>query len=224
MAITLVQKASSYTSATTAPPALNFPSAVTAGNGLIYLVGTNDNQTVSISDTLGNTVQSAVALGGSGNFVAVYYVQNTLGGANGLNVSWSASANAYLAVAEYSGLATSGMFDSAATIATGTSTTPTTNSATPTVSGELAIAFFSIGLVNLSGTWSNGFTARDTISGHGMNAAWADQVLSGTTSTSTTFSSANNGSQWSAALALFKPPGSPPPTTGSYFLENQLWF
>ena len=123
--------------------------AVTAGNLLV--LGTrqsSENRSiVSVSDGV-NTWQDTGhgRVSGSGSGVYLYYAMNVAGGTTTVTVTWDTSGvtNAFLVLAEYSGILTSGAVD----VADGNATTGASNAipsaGTDTVAqaGELLISWF----------------------------------------------------------------------------------
>lgn len=218
-AIALVQHTMTHFAATTSA-SVSFGSNVTAGNGIVIGIALHDSETITITDTLTNTILTAQALNGSGNrYVAYYYVQSSTGGADTVNISWATSSSGLLGIAEYSHGGTGLAFDAAATIASGTSTTPTSNSVTPAVSGELAVAIFGTGSANVNNAWTNGFTQRDVWSGVTISGAWADQILASTAAISTS-DTLTSSQSWTMGLALFKEASGGSSCTHSAWLQN----
>lgn len=208
-AIALVQHPTMVHFASVTSTSLAFVSNVTAGDGIVVMVALHDNETLTVTDTLTNTILTAQALAGStSRYVAFYYVQSSLGGADTVNISWATSSSGLLAIAEYSHGGIGLVFDAAATIATGLGTTITSNSVTPSVSGELAAGFFGMGLGTVNNAWTNGFTQRDSVSGVTISGGWADQVLS-TAAAISTGDTTTSSQNWTMGLALFKEASGP---------------
>lgn len=110
-AATLVQEATNIDDTGTASVTITkaFTSNVTAGNMIIGAIGYENNTTVSVADTLGNTytVSAVNADGGNNQFQRTFYANSPTGGANTVTVTFGASiAYRRLYISEYSGLAT----------------------------------------------------------------------------------------------------------------------
>ena len=195
-------------------------SGVVGGNGVIIVLACNSGAPVlnSIVDSSGNTVLTAVAIAGQSSHASlgVYYVQNAASGAHTVTATWSTSNFAVMFMAEYSGLATSGMLDVASALAFAASTSITSPSIIPAANGELLI--FAIAQQQATNTFSsftNSFVQEDETTGSiSASATWAAQVQAVATSinggaTSTT----TDGS--AAAIVAFVPASSPPPSTAN---------
>lgn len=206
-----------FASSTATPPGVVFPSSVTSGNALLVTVNTSANVTVTINDSLGNVFTPCQTLGGTASrYVAIYSAVAGSSGADTVTVSYSVAANSWIGIAEVTGISNI-TCDTAATIATGSSTTPTSNSATPAGAGELAVASFSTGLVNISGPWTNSYTNIDSSSGNALSGSYAYKVVSAATSAADTISAS---SAWTMALALFKSGGGGSSCTHPARLQN----
>ena len=208
MAISLVGNA--FT-ANGGPNSISVTYSSTAGNGLIVLVSAAyASGSGTISDTQGNTWTNPypwTQYSGNGAFLVAFYCQSNKGGAGNVitvNGLYSFAPQADIYVAEYSGI---GAFDNASTIngVTSGNSSFSTNSAVPSVAGELAIGLG--GSVNFTGGWT-GWTGGFSSEANGDLSGWADQVLTSTSSVSTSGSTGNV--IWSAVMLLFEPFVTPP--------------
>ncbi|HEX4268882.1 MAG TPA: hypothetical protein VHY36_13420 [Steroidobacteraceae bacterium] len=199
----LVQKTGNYASSNTQLTlALN---GVAAGDTLIVTFGTGAADTfISAADSSGNTVSAAVALAGSaGPEQGIYYVQNSSSGTHTITITVSASSNLTGFISEWSGLATSGVFDKASAVASSTSASISTASITPAVSGELVV--FGVTQALSSDTFSsftNGFTQQASYNTNGPSGTWASVVTGSAVNGGLTSSAANTSA---ATIAAFAP-------------------
>lgn len=212
--ISLVQKTKGRATATSTPVTIT---GVTAGDLLPIVVIANGTATLtSITDSSGDTVNTAVALAfGTGAGCGIYYVQNAQAGSHTITPNWSTSIGAEVMISEYSNAATASAFDVGSAVATGASTTIATASITPAQNGELII--LGVGTQGTSTTYSaftNGFTEEDFTSGTSPVAAWADLIQTTAASISGGLTQSTTGG-WAAAIAAFKPAGSPPPSSSA---------
>src|SRR6185312_12800931 len=141
-------------------------------------------------------------------YTGLWHVPSAAAGTHTITVNFTAGTTMTVLLMDYGGLATTSPFDTYATLKdSGTITTAvTTNSATPSQSGELAIAWWcSAGANTSSSTWTNGFTQELILSSAPSGAA-ADLVVAGTTSTSTG-TTLTTGTYTIAGVAFFKPAG-----------------
>lgn len=163
---------------------------------------------------------------------AAYYRIASGTSADNFAPSWSAAARNCAAVAEYSGVSTSSVFDTSAeneSQITSATTTVSTGSASPSVAG-MAVAFVSFGMsaawVDTDITIGGPFTKRVTAGQNSTSrpaAAIAELDLSDTSSVSGSWTSAwaVNGSY--AAIAVFREPGSPPSLKNMHILNAGSW-
>jgi hypothetical protein len=181
----------------------------TAGSGLIVFVSMAAAVTnMTVTDTNGNTYTNILAQtnGGGGNaYIAVFYAQGNLAsGNNTITANWTTNTGSVLTVAEYTGL---GFFHKTSAAQHATSTTYSTNSATPAVTGELGISLVSTNTA-LQVTFSaptNGFT-QEFQTNASPCFAFSDLVISGTPSTSSS-GTISNSIGWTSVLLLFYPFG-----------------
>jgi hypothetical protein len=138
-----------------------YVSTQTAGNANLLAIGWNDTTATltNVSDSAGNSYQVAVdTFRGNGMSQAIYYATGINGGNNTVTVKFDQPAvYVDLRVTEYSGLASSNVFDTG-TSATGNSSSASSGPATLTASNEL---LFGAGMTATSFTAAGaGFTNR----------------------------------------------------------------
>ena len=197
-----------------------FASANTAGNLIIAAVRmSTTSQTVTVTDSAGNTYTDAVAQSQTtdGHQVHVFYAMNVAGGANTVTATFSSTNNRpWLAVYEYSGLSATSPLDRTAA-AQGSGSAPTSG-ATPTTVSANELVFAAVGLPgSYTGTVAAGsgyaLLQQDTGSSRSANEA---AVVTSTGSYAGTFA-LSAGTNWSAVVATFAAagatPGSPTITT-----------
>jgi hypothetical protein len=186
-----------------------FPNNNTAGNLIVvFLRISTTTQTVSVTDTQGNTYVDAVnqAQSADGHQAYIFYAANVKGGANTVNATFSGSnGHPFLAVYEYSGLSASAPLDRTAQ-AQGSSSTPSSG-ATATTSASSELVFSGLGLPSsstVSVTSGSGFTLeqQDTIS-PGSRSASEDDLVQSTGSYAGTYL-LNGAANWSCVVATFK--------------------
>lgn len=181
----------------------------TAGNTIIvcassYTAGTPRSVT-EITDTAGNTyTRAGSTAGGDSNHVQEFWYATDVAthASNAITVTWSGSAGYRDIIAlEYSGLATSSVYDTSATgVLTSSGTTHTSNSATNSQADSLFIAFLIHWDGNAAGlAASSPATARFTSSASGA----ADYIVSSSSSRSITCTTTNNA-QFYIMMAIFK--------------------
>jgi hypothetical protein len=198
----------------TAPVALAFGSAVTAGDEIVVYGAAHSfaSPTLSASDTLNGSYTNAVSgTPGSGFPAAVFYFENSAGGSD--TVTFSASDNSTIAfcATEWSGLPTSATFDKGSLgYASGTSGTAPSLSLTQTdlVIGGMVAPSDNMGATTVSAP----YTLRVQNPTGGINAIIADQgVVSAGTAAGATWTATFGGDLVMVTLG-FKA-GSPPPVT-----------
>jgi len=208
---TLVQKANAHpgSSATCAVTL----SGVAANDTLAFYAYSTANQTfTSIADSSGNTVSTADNWSSNVSPAISYgffYVQAASAGTHTITITLASTGNIVCFLSEWSGLATTGVFDTAgATHFVATSSTVTSNSITPATNGELII--FAIGQSNSGNTyssWNNSFAQQDLYNSTGPGGVWASEVQATAAAISgqVTSSGANN---YAANIVAFKAAGS----------------
>ncbi len=153
-------------SATTPTTTTAFAGSTVTGNAIIVGVGDDSAGTTTVlgvTDNKGNTYTRAGAVGANASSVQLWYAQNVTGGASHtVSVAWDEAATGRVSVIvqEFSGLATTGMFDQVSTAATGTGTTATGGTTpTTTQADELVVMVSShaatISAYSVGATYSN---------------------------------------------------------------------
>jgi hypothetical protein len=165
-------------------------------------------QTVSISDTNGNSYAEAAAQTqtADGHQTRLFYAKNIAGGANTVTAAFSGTnGHPWLAIAEYSGLSTAAPLDTSAHAA-GSSSSPSSGAAPATsTANELVVG--GLGLPSSTSatvTAGSGYAlvAQDSTTG-ASRAAFEERIVSASAAYAGTFvlsASAN----WSAVVATFK--------------------
>jgi hypothetical protein len=206
-AINLVQTINGVTNGGTSV-VVTFSSGATAGNLIIAICGARDGSTLSISSPSG--FSTAINTNGTPSQGIFYMV--AAGGETGITCSSTANTRLGLHIYEFSGTypSQSAVFDAAATTATGSGTTPATNSVTTGNPNNLLIA----GVVANANTacennaWTNSFTEQNDFPNTGQPASkstycGATRTVAATGSYSTGVN-LNLSSAWRADLAAFK--------------------
>lgn len=210
--ITLLQSTSTQGTAV-ASVSLAFPSGNTAGNLIIAFIRmSSTNQTVSVTDSLGNNYADAVsqAQSSDGHQVHVFYARNIAGGANTITASFSSANNhPWLAIYEYSGLSTANPLDRTAA-AQGNDSNPATAAVTTTSANQLIFA--GIGFPNNYGgvaTAGGGYTIgqQNTTTSRATN----ETALASATGAYAATLTLNSSASWSAVLATFAASSGPVP-------------
>lgn len=200
----LVQKVNNHAASATSVTCTL--SGVAANDTLIAVFGGGTSEALgSIADTpSGNAVSSGVpyGVGSSSVGLGIYYVQAAASGSHTITVSFATAQNITCFLAEYSGLAVSGVFDKASAISFNTTTSVTTPSITPAGSGELVI--FGVIQSQASNSFSafGSYTQQDSYNALGPSGTWASFVTGSSTSGAATSTTADI---WQAAVAVFKP-------------------
>jgi hypothetical protein len=119
--------------------------STTAGNFVVLSILQNVDQVInSVTDTAGNTYSVAVSrfASGSPGVLSIYYKENAagIGSTNTITVAFAGDAGGgEIAVAEYSGVATSSSLDSTKT-ASGTTANPSSGAFATATDNELVFA------------------------------------------------------------------------------------
>lgn len=140
--------------------AVTFTNNTAAGNFVFLLVEGAGGQTINVpTDTRTSTWTSvATAANIGGKLLQAYFAPNVTAGAETITVTFGgAGVNSTLTAVEYSGVLTAAPLDVASTIATGTSATQASNSATTTATNELLITYS--GALQNSALLNNNFTS-----------------------------------------------------------------
>ncbi len=199
---------------TTSSSSLAFNANNTAGYWTAVCVRAgNSGQTITVTDSNGNTYHPAVQFNVSadppaGDTLGIFYAESIAGGPNTVTVSIATAASLRFAILEYSGIASSNSLDQTAA-SQGTSASPSSGTTTTTSNGDLLLgAILSGDAVNF--TAGPGYTIEDSVpapSNAKLIVEDENQTMAGATSASATL---NVSTAWGAALATFK--SAPPPT------------
>ncbi len=192
-----------------------FPSPNSAGNlSIVFVRLSSQNQTVNVTDTLGNSYAKAVSQTqtADGHQVHVFYAPNIRAGANTVTLTFSAANNhPFAAIYEYAGLSTATPLDkisaaqgSGSAVTAGA--TAVTNSANELVFAGTGFPFNWTGTV----TAGTGYALQRQDTGTSRSATEA-MVATSTGSFSGTFALSAR-TNWSAVVATFKTGGATPPT------------
>jgi hypothetical protein len=204
--IQVVQSATSYVDNNVPTTSASFSSNNTAGNFIVVVVGNNQGQPFTVTDSIGNVYQVALGMGGLG----IYYAENIKGGGNTVTATMaSGAAEIRMTVVEFSGVAASNAFDVTsfgyAEGPTLDSTSMNSGTVDTTVNGELLFgaAWYSDNSVTATG----GYTLITTVPpGSGSNQFSEYQVQAVAGPAAATAQLANTPiSGWYAGLATFKP-------------------
>lgn len=193
----------------TSVPSLSaaFSNLNTAGNLIVAFARmSSTNQTVTVSDTLGNVYSRAVsqAQTSDGHQIYIFYAKNIRAGANTLSAAFSAVNNhPFIAIYEYSGLSTTAPLDTVAA-AQGSSASVNTGS-TGSTSSARELVFAGSGFPN---NWAgaiaagSGYTLQQQDAGT-SRAATEAAIVSSMASYSGTFG-LNASTSWSSVVATFQ--------------------
>jgi len=215
--ITLVQSAQTEGTATSSL-SVGFPSNNLPGDLIIASVRMSTAyQTVSVTDSLGNTYVDAVSQSqnSDGHQVHIFYAKNTAGGANTVTASFSGTNNhPWIAVYEYSGADTSNPVDQIGK-AQGSGSSPSVSSSGPT-SSDRQLVFAAMGLpASYQGTASAGAGYSMMLQGANTSRAASETANLSAAQAVTSGFTLTSPASWSAVVATFKAKGtsSPPPLT-----------
>lgn len=197
MSIALVQQATpANVDTTTATVTL---SGVTPGNTLILGVLGSASGTLTITESLSETVNTAIAYAGQAptfSSVGLYYVTATAGGTVSFTVTFGTGGFLVLFLSEYSGI---GTLDAATVVTTNNTASYSSAALTPAGAGELLVSVMALS-VNGVLTWNAPFTSlQSNIGSAHANLATA-LGPTGATSASGTTSLAGH---WAIAQAAF---------------------
>ena len=164
---------------------------------------------VQVSDNVNGTWTRAVSetFGDGTGDIALYYLANSKAAPNGLTVTISASAPAYLqeAIADFSGVATTGPLDQAVADS-GSGATPTGGTTVAVPAGELAVAGLITG--GQPGTIVSGASQQVPYVvdvQNGSASADMEDILSTAAGTQTASDILGTGSDWYMVVATFRP-------------------
>jgi hypothetical protein len=208
VAIAIVQH-TSLDAGTVTSANLAFGSNNAGGNFIVVCVRIGlTGQTITVSDTQGNTYSSALQFDdtGGGNTGAIFYALNIKAGANTVTVSYTpGTATLRFSIAEYSGVATTAALDVSSSNQAVSGTALDSGSVTTTADGELLVGM----MINSSGdawTAGTGYTSEEEVpTGASSKLMFEDriQASAGAVSASATISPSD---AWAAGIATFKPP------------------
>jgi len=187
-----------------------FTTGNTAGRTILAFVRmSTTTQTVSISDTAGNTYTQAVAQVQStdGHQIRLFYAKNIVGGANTVTASFSSANNhSWLSIYEISGLSTTSPLDQTASAQGSNSVSVSTGPTAATQSNNEFVfvgSGFNTPSFNGTVTAGTGYTLaqQDTTNSRAAN----ESLLSSSPSSFTGNFTLSNAANWSALIATFKP-------------------
>jgi len=196
--ISFVQVASATPQSSPTSVTVAYPSAQTAGDFNIVVVGINDTTSVvqSVQDTSGNAYTRAVGpTVGGGMQQSIYYAPNIIGGSNTVTVTFTGAA-AYpdIRILQYRGLSTVDV----TAAATGSSATSSSGTATTAATNALVFG------ANMVATWTSaagtGFSSR-IITPVDSDIA-EDRIITAAGSYSATASVASGA--WIMQMVIFK--------------------
>lgn len=177
-----------------------YNSNVTA-NSLLVLgvrIGAAGTGLTTVTDTQGNTwTRIKLTSDASGQSQDVWWAKAGSSAANTVTVNQASGQSWRFIVAEYSG-ATNPAVD-VSTSAVGSSTTPDSQSATPTVDNSLAVSFCSPGS-DATFTEGSGYTKRQTVT---TKISLEDKGLTSATATNGTWTISPSDT-WISTLVIFK--------------------
>jgi chitodextrinase len=202
-AITLVQH-TSIDAGSTPSSSLAFTENTGTGNWIAVVVRAgNTGQAFTVTDSQGNTYRQAVQLNETtdGTTVAIYYAENITGGTTTVTVSDSLGGTLRFAILEYAGIAISNSLDGTA-IGQGTSTTPTTASATLSTAGDLVIGALSTADAETFAVGSDWTIEENVPAEPNTKLAVEDQIMSTAGSVSAT-GILSSSDPWGAVVASF---------------------
>ena len=185
-----------------------FSTPNTAGNLIIAFARmSSTSQTIQVTDSLGNVYRDAVSQvqNDDGHQIHIFYAANVLSGANTVTSTFSAINNhPWLAIFEYSGVATSNPLDVTSS-AQGTGTLASSGNTAPTGAAN-ELVFAGMGLPSGSSvamTAGTGFAVESQYTGTpGSRAGAEDEITTSAGSFAGTFS-LNGTSNWTAVVATF---------------------
>ncbi len=228
MAIALVQTTSGTSGATPSSFARTFASPTTAGSLLVAcVVWDGGNQIDTVTDSNGNTYSAAISAQFSTVWgCAVFYKENAAGGSSNVvtaSSSGGSTGRTGMAIAEYSGVATSGSLDQTSkNDLGGSSTTPTSGNVTTALAGELYLGVLVCNTATITGEggWSDLYNVTDMGDTLGGAAQYLIGGAGGTFAATWTLGTAGF---WTTAIATFKAASSPPPASGAFpFFQQSM--
>jgi methionine-rich copper-binding protein CopC len=193
-----------------------FASPNTAGNLLIVFVRmSTTTQTVTVSDTAGNSYSQAVSQvqSSDGHQIHLFYAANIQGGANSVSAAFSGTnSHPWLAIYEYSGLSATNPLDKTAA-AQGSSNAPSSG-ATAATSSANELVFSGVGLpssTSITVTAGSAYVLAQQDAKSGGSRAATEGAMVSTAGAYTGNFTLSAGTTWSAVVASFSATGSPAP-------------
>ena len=208
--VKFVQGGSVGTGSKVASVTVTLAKPVGAGDLLVGWFGQYDSTgQVQVSDNVNGawTRSSASTTFGSGGDLALYYLQNSKAAPSGLTITISSANPTYLeaALADYSGVATSGALDQAA-VAKGNSASVDSGPTAAVGAGELVVGGIITGgspsSVTAGSTQGQPFTIRSQTSSGSVDLEDVLASAAGAQDARATFASATD---WYAVAAVFHP-------------------
>ena len=204
MSYTYVQSNGTNTGNSASARAVAFGSNVSVGDLIVVAVSQYFDGTQTITDTLGNTYTSLpmgqiISPVDSNARGEMFYTISGGSGANTVTVTPSKSCYMSVAIAEYSGNASSSVYDSQ-NHASATSASPSSGTVTISNTGSLLVGMTFSANNSFSSSAGTGFTQRYT-SNTNEPLSYEDGVFN--TDTAATFTQGING--WTCIAASFKP-------------------
>ena len=197
---TLVQKAIA------ASNSVAFASNNTAGNFLVCTICSGGDIT-NVTDTAGNTWTKAVDQGQAALllFTDIWYAENCAAGANTVTLSGGFANFEHIAVAEYSGMATSTVLDQIASQNGNNTISEPDSSGTPTTTqaDELLIGAIGNNSTRTVDPWGSSFTEQADQASNSRALSWGDRIVTVTDAydASGTLSGITD---WQCLIATFK--------------------
>ena len=214
-AVSLMQRASTDAGTTTSA-SLPFPSGNTAGNWIAVCVRAGrSGETFSIHDSRGNAYRLAVQLSvtvdaPNGDSIAIFYAEKIAAGSNTVTISDSQQATLRFAIFEYSGIASSASFESAAA-AQGTGSALNSGAASASA-GDLVLGAFAT--ADPRGyTPGSGFRIESSVPAEPGSKLMVEDLVQASAGSAVATALLNSSDPWGAVLATFRAgtPGPPPP-------------
>jgi hypothetical protein len=206
LAIALVQSTGAQTvSPVTSAVGLSASFSSNVGTGNLIVVGVTiggAGTSATVTDNLGNTYTQAVPFSiVSSSTVAIFYAKNITGGACTVTAKPSSTQDVTLGICEYSGADTSAPLDTTASSG-GTSTSPSSGSATPANANSLIVGALTTGGSAATITNGSGFTSRYQAAGTPQTLDVEDKFASSSVAATWTLAASQS---WAAVAAIFKP-------------------
>jgi Abnormal spindle-like microcephaly-assoc'd, ASPM-SPD-2-Hydin len=205
--IALVQGASQDAGTATATT-LAFSGKNTAGNWIAVCVRAGAvNEAISVSDSAKNAYKEALQSNqtSDGFTYAIFYAENIAGGTNTIRIGDTVAGPLRVAILEYSGVATSGSLDAAAT-AQGAGASPASASAKTTVNGDLLLGAIMTADAETF-TAGAGYKREESVPAEPGTKLMVEDQIQTTAGATAAGATLGGGDFWAAGLAAFKPAG-----------------